>query len=494
MCGGCALDSKKPKSAQEKYLVPESRLVYQCRPPDLKPLQSFRNVNGLTCALSVPVPSVSFSQFALLFKHANFTANAFVSLKSPQYRQTQRLFLQLYSHSAGTALSAAPSVHIDFHRRNTYASRHHKMSTWDDLPVELVCDVIRYIIESYDSGSFMHRIQEILRLSLVNKQFLSLVWQWQTRVDFSKARSMHKSRVANLALYAIINRARGIQDINVSDCRLLSDNALKHVGNICGPSLLSISLHDAGKAVTHEGLSYLFSRCHNLIRVDLSLFDQTIITDALVTQLCHLCVNVEELTLRSERCTDAGGNTYVGVTSVLTEDPVFGPIGTLKRLYSLNLGGCHGLSIHGLASLMIKSNTITRLGILNNTALACAKLHSWPPLTFLSLADSNLINDDSVELLLPFFSQMQKMSLNRTDVSQSGIIRLCRRFAQLKNLDLRNLSRVYPRFLHELAENYPDLTWTHYYAGRLMTSGRLQEEQDALRRKRRSERRAGVIV
>lgn len=117
--------------------------------------------------------------------------------------------------------------------------------------------------------------------------------------------------------------------------------------------------------------------------------------------------------------------------------------------------------------------------ILNNNALTSANFFSWPPLSSLSVADSPHINDDTINMILPYFSQIKRMVLSRTDVSQAGLQRICRRwifcefsekfrdnfdglqrcrFTQLNYLEMRHLPRVYPRFLHELADTYPDVS------------------------------------
>lgn len=236
-------------------------------------------------------------------------------------------------------------------------------------------------------------------------------------VDFRKCRSFHKSRIANLAVYCIISRAP-IKILNLTNCQLLSDNALRHIGNLCGNRLQILNLNGSGEKITKTGLKFVLSKCRLLQHLDLSLYQNNanLIDNEVASLIASNCKELKELAFKSFTITDEGFNLLSSCTN----------------LQKINLSNCPSVTIEGLRCLMSHCS-ITDLDIsynqrmLNNDALQDSLLQFWTSLQILRLNNSPQINDQTIQALLPYTTSLVELQLNRTSVTEYGLERVCRR-------------------------------------------------------------------
>ncbi|XP_075713437.1 F-box and leucine-rich repeat protein 13 isoform X2 [Rhinoderma darwinii] len=324
---------------------------------------------------------------------------------------------------------------------------------------------------SIDFSSVRHRIQDKFVVNILRK-----CRPYVIRLNLRRCSSLHWST------FKCIGECRNLQDLNLSECRNLNEEAIRVICEGC-PALLylNISLTDITNATirvmsryllnlqylsvaysrkfTDKGLQYLGSGkgCHKIMYIDLSGCTQISVDG--FRYIAHGCASLQHLKINNmftltdncittllERCQNIVSISLLG--SPHLSDSAFKILSHGRKLVKIRIEGNSRITDSSIKAISRSSPNLNHIYIADCqkiTDISLKALASLKNITVLNVADCIRISDPGVRQVVegPSGNKIRELNLtNGLRVSDLSLLRIAQKCHNLNFLSLRFCENV----------------------------------------------------
>jgi len=234
------------------------------------------------------------------------------------------------------------------------------------------------------------------------------------------------SKISDDALVAVARGCRMLIRLNVGNCAALSDTSVTE----------------------------LAQNCHNLESCDLSSIDQ--LTDRSIVSLAFGCPCLQSLSL-------AGLPSALSVSHARIGDEAAFALGTMKRLTSIDLLECKGLTDYGLYALVnapLEDLNLSGCPRLTSRGF-CSSISKLPALRILKLYSNQWFDDECVEQLAHSCrKKLERLEFSSAVARPDSLIALAESCPRLMSVKMfRAMCSDMPSAKVGLKTKYPWISW-----------------------------------